>query len=143
MASLVDYYSKPASTSSNKIDWDYWNKTIRTTSIVSKIQQKNESFGEQRYNIDALAAKSAVVSEKYDTIGLFLRYNHDLWKRQYTDNLHALYWVLHLGDLSMTSMSELLDYQPGTRETMAGWRETGFLLSDAPYYENWAAEIVT
>lgn len=127
LSTLVDFYMKPpGDIGKNSIDWDYWQKTIRTEGIVGKMKQKNEDLAKQTYNIDSIALKAAHITEKYNDYGLFLKYNYDLWMEQYVENLNALYGAMHLGDISMISSSELNEYYPGIIETNAGWRETGY-----------------
>jgi len=126
LSSLVNFYSKNVDNSSNKIDWDFWRQNIRTEGVVEKIKEKNTELSTKTYNIDALAARSAHTSEKYENYNLFLKYNHDLWRRQYTDNLDALYGLISIGDPTMTAQTEFIDYHPGSRQRAAGWRETGF-----------------
>lgn len=58
---------------------------------------------ETEYNIDSIASKSAIISEKYNNYGLFLKWNHDLWLRQYLENLESLNGAEALGDISMLS----------------------------------------
>jgi hypothetical protein len=45
--------------------------------------------------------------------------------KQYLDNLNTLNGIEALGDISYVTYSEMFNYVPGTRETAAGWRETG------------------
>jgi hypothetical protein len=126
LSSLVDFYAKKVDMSANSIDWAFWKQNIRTEGVVEKIEEKNKELSGETYNVDALAARSAHTSEKYENYSLFLKYNHDLWRRQYTDNLDALYGLISIGDPSMTAQAEFIDYHPGSRQIASGWRETGF-----------------
>ena len=126
LSSLVDFYAKNVDMSANKIDWAFWKQNIRTEGVVDKIEEKNKELSGETYNVDALAARSAHTSEKYENYSLFLKYNHDLWRRQYTDNLDALYGLISIGDISMVSTTEMIDYHPGSRQLASGWRETGY-----------------
>lgn len=134
LSSLVDYYSKNSGETNQKIDWDYWSQNIRTSGLVDKIKEKNESIEKQQYNIDTLAAKSAITSEKYENYGLFLKYNHALYMHQYSNNLKALYGYLNIGDVTMLSRNEQLSYYPGLKEKISGWRETGYVNLSKYYF---------
>lgn len=129
LSSLVDFYSKSGNDfESSQINWEEWKKEIRTEGIVEKLKEKNAEVAKKNYNIDDLAAKSAVVSDKYDNYGLLLKYNFALWNDSFKRNMNALYGFLTLGDLSMVSTREIVSYQPGVMETYHGWLETGYLL---------------
>ena len=136
LSSLIAYYTKPSDSSNEKIDWNFWSQNIRSEGIVNKLKDKLESVKDKTYNVEALAAKSAVVSDKYENVGLFLKYNHDLWMKHYTDNLDALYNSLNVGDWSKLSQVEMFSYAPGAYEVSAGWRETGYIMQTSVYYEN-------
>lgn len=127
LSSLVDYFTKPSEKFNDKLDWEFWRKNIRTTGVVDKLEAKVESLKDQAYNAENLASKSAVTSEKHETYGLFLKYNHDLWMKHYVDNLENMYGILHLGDIDMISGQELFSYMPGINQSSAGWRETGYI----------------
>ena len=88
----------------------------------------NEYKTTQTYNIDNIATKSVINSEKYDTYGLFLEWNHELWMTNYLGNISSALDAEHLGDLTLMSFNEMFNYTPGARETVAGWRETGYML---------------
>lgn len=128
LSSLVDYYTKPPQDYKENIDWEYWSSNIRSSGVVEKIRNIYNDFKNYDYNVDQLAARSAVNSNKYDEYGLLLRYNHDLWMTQYMENLTALHGALELGDIRYIHEQELFQYSPGIREKAAGWRETGFVV---------------
>lgn len=75
ISSLIDYYNKPPTQYKEDIDWNYWRDNIRTEGVVEKyklnkfrIQDKlNEYKSTQNYNIDNIAMKSVINSEKYET----------------------------------------------------------------------------
>jgi hypothetical protein len=136
LASLVSYYTKPVESSKDKIDWDLWKQNIRTPEIVEKLKSKLEQAYSKSYNVEALASKSVVTSEKYEKVGLFLKFNHELWMKQYTDNLDAYYNALNIGDFSKMHNSEMRAYVPGAAELNAGWRETGYMLSMPIYTDD-------
>lgn len=128
LSALVDFYSRPADSKNSKIDWDSWKKEIRSEGIVDKLKSKNEELANHTYNVDDLASKSAVVSDKYDKYGLLLKYNFALWNDSFKRNLNALYGSLHLGDLNMISTLEIESYLPGTSDCYHGWLETGYYM---------------
>ena len=133
LSSLIDFYTKKAENVSEdknlQINWDEWRKEIRTPGIVDKLQHKLEEAKTQKYNVDSLASKAALTSDKYDHVGLFLRYNHDLYMNYYTETLEALYSTLSLGDMSMVSNAELMEYNQGATNQFNGWTETGYMSS--------------
>lgn len=45
--------------------------------------------------------------------------------KQYTESIKTLCGVEALGDISLVSMNEMVNYLPGSRELSTGWRETG------------------
>jgi hypothetical protein len=128
LSSLVDYYTKSPQQYDENIDWDYWRTNLRSEGLVDKIMGKYNEFKSFDYNIDHLAAKSAVNSPHYQKYGMLLRYNHDLWMNQYMENLNALHGAMELGDIRYISEHEMFMYNPGIRERVAGWRETGYVI---------------
>ncbi len=136
LSSIVAYYCRPAETTKDKIDWNYWKQNIRTTGVVDKLHDKLEVSKGKTYNVEAVAAKAANTTPKYESVGLYLKYNHDLWMKQYVDNLDALYNAQSIGDFSKIGTSELFQYCQGASELSAGWRETGYMFRQSVYYEN-------
>lgn len=67
ISSLIDYYNKPAKVNKDQIDWAHWSDEIRTAGVVEKIKEKYNTFKKQDYNVDLVAQKSTVTSEKYET----------------------------------------------------------------------------
>jgi hypothetical protein len=125
LGSLIDYYNRPAKSFNDNINWGYWKDNIRTTGLVEGIRGKYDEFKTYTYNVDSIAQRSAINSEKYDNYGLFLKWNYHLWMKQYLDNNHTINAADALGDISYVSFKELYNYVPGTQETAAAWRETG------------------
>jgi len=126
LSSLIDYFTSNNGNKVAEINWNYWKQNIRTEGIVDSLKSKNEELGTHEYNVDALAAKSAVTSTKYENYGLFLKYNYAIWMKQYTENLDNMFGAMSIGDPDLVPMQELLSYIPGERENAAGWRETGY-----------------
>jgi len=73
---------------------------LRTEGLVDKIKDKYQEFKSQSYNIDSIAQKSVVLSNKYDEYSLHLQWNYHLWMRQYIDNIHSLNSLQALGDFT-------------------------------------------
>ena len=136
LSSLVGYYTKPAEESKENIDWNFWKQNIRSEGIVDKLHDKLNQAYEKTYNVETLASKSAVNTEKYEKVGLFLKYNHDLWMKHYIDNLDVLFNLHDVGDILKVSETERLSWHPGVSENTAGWRETGYTLRNNVYYED-------
>lgn len=67
LSSLVDFYNKPSKSFKDDIDWAQWKDQIRTAGVVEKIQAKYSNFKKSNYNVDLVASKSTVNSDKYDT----------------------------------------------------------------------------
>lgn len=133
LSSLIDYYMKKAEDSStNKlldIDWDSWKKEIRTPDVVDSLKNKLEEAKTQSYNVEGLASKAAITNDKFDHVGLYLKYNHDLYMRHYTETLEGLYSTLSLGDMSYVPINELVEYEKGAANHHNGWTETGYMLN--------------
>jgi len=143
ISSLIDYYNKPASAFKEEINWDYWKENIRTDGVVGKLKDKYEHYkSTQNYNIDSIAQKSVINSEKYETHELLLEWNYNLWMNNYIENISTLIDADHLGDISYVSTHELHSYYPGGRELCQGWRETGNLIRIPHYYENSLSTII-
>lgn len=126
LSSLIDYFTQGSNQKLDEINWNYWKQNIRTEGLVEKLKEKNQELDKHSYNIDTLAAKSAISSTKYENYGLFLKYNYAIWMKQYTDNLDTMYGVLSLGDIQMVNPHELTSYYQGGTAYVAGWRETGY-----------------
>jgi hypothetical protein len=64
-------------------------------------------------------------SENYDNYGFLLKWNYNLWMKQYLENIRTLNGLEAIGDITYVGNQELLDYSPGIREMSSSWRETG------------------
>jgi hypothetical protein len=103
LSSLVDYYNRPAEPLKENIDWGYWKENIRTAGIVEKISDKFNDYKTQVYNVDSIAQKSAINSERFDNYGLYLKWNYHLWMKQYVENIRTLNGIEALGDITYVS----------------------------------------
>lgn len=109
---------------------------------MDKIKEKYTEFKTYSYNIDAIAQKCAITSERYESYGLHLKWNYHLWMQQYIENIQTLNGIEALGDISYVSNNELMTYLPGARETSTAWRETGHYLRFSHYFENSITTII-
>ena len=75
LSSLMDFYNKPPQPYKdvNKfflqfqdIDWSYWGENVRSIGLVDKIKSKFDEFKTQDYNIDVIAQRSTINSERFD-----------------------------------------------------------------------------
>ena len=97
---------------------------------------KIEEAENKNYNIESIAGKTVFLSEEFEKVGLFLKYNHDLWMKHYTDNLEAFFSTSAIGDFSKTSINEKFAYAPGSSELSNGWKETGYFHRYSVYFED-------
>ena len=95
--------------------------------MVDKIKNLNDEYHKKTYNIEAVAQKSVINSEKYDEYGLILKWNYHLWMKQFVENITTVNGSRAIGDIKYVSGHEMYMYTPFVRELTAGWRETGHM----------------
>jgi hypothetical protein len=74
---------------------------------VDKLREKYDEFKTYSYNVDSIAQRSALNSERYENHGLYLKWNYHLWMKQYLENIRTLNGVEAIGDISYVSSKML------------------------------------